>query len=101
MGDSFKNFAKAKENSIHCYLLFTDPVILSEEAIRLVRHDLPLVNPCSPFPNTFFSFTCPEMCFKEHLLRDFPSDQSEADWLQFPGLFFWPFAKMGATIAFF
>lgn len=94
MGDSVEKFAKAKVNYTHCYLLLTDPVILSGEAIRLNRHALPLVNPCSLFPITFFSFTCPEMCFK-NLLHNFPRDQNEADWLQFPGLFFWPFLVIG------
>lgn len=64
MGDTVANFAKAKVNYIHCYLLLPDPVILTEEAIRLVRHDLPLVNSCLLFPVTTFSFMCPEMYIK-------------------------------------
>jgi len=40
-------------------LLFTNSVLFN--AVRLLRHDLPLVKPCWLFPVTTF-FTCPETC---------------------------------------
>lgn len=64
VADNVENFSKAKVNDMHYYLLLTDSVILTEDAIRLVKHDLPLVNRCSLLPVSTFSFTCPKMCFK-------------------------------------
>lgn len=44
VADNVENFSKAKVNDMHYYLLLTGSVILLEDAIRLVKHDLPLVN---------------------------------------------------------
>lgn len=47
-------------------------------AIRLVRHDISLVNPCCLFPITIFSFTCPEICFKRTHSMVLPMGSSES-----------------------
>lgn len=47
-------------------------------AIRLVRHDTSLVNPCCLFPITIFSFTCPEICFKRTHSMVLPMGSSES-----------------------
>lgn len=52
--DSVKDLADVKVNNMYCSPLIIKP-------IRLVRHNLPLMNPCRLFPVTFLSFVFLEM----------------------------------------
>lgn len=63
----------------------TNPVSQPSDLMTLVRHDEPFVKLCCLFPNTVFSFMCPEMCSKRTC--------SIIRWvcLAFRLFYFWPF----------
>lgn len=48
LGDSMKNIIQLKLNNIHCSPSSTKAVISLYKVIRMVKHNFPYINPCSP-----------------------------------------------------
>lgn len=79
---------------------FTAPSgFLTQWAVRLVWHGLPLVNPCWLFPTTF-SFLCPETCSKRTRSMIFLGTDVRVTGLWSPGSSFQAFLKMATMFAF-
>lgn len=84
----------------------TEPIISSQNSVRLVKYNLPLLNLCWLLPVTFLPLTHLEMSSKR--ICDHPGNPSWSSWksrwhwppvaLQY---FFLPFMTMGMTFAFF
>lgn len=67
-------------------------------AIILVKHDLPLVNPCCLFSVTFFSIIRPKMTSKRIFSVIFWGTELRLSGLHFSGASFWPFVEDGYNI---
>lgn len=76
---------------------FTAPSgFLTQWAVRLIRHSLPLVRPWWLFPTTLFP-VCRNM---EDSLDDFSRDWRESDWNVVSWIVLLAFLKMGTVFAF-
>lgn len=73
----------------------TETVISLQKAVRLVRHDQPLINPCWLVPVIVLSFICPETASKRTQLIIF----FRPKWPLVSWVFFLLFSKMGAIFA--
>jgi len=107
MGDSVKSLAKVKVRYIHCSPLTYPachvpgtmyPVMTSQRATRLVKHDFPLVNPCWLLLTIFLLGDD----IQNKLFYQLPRHGCEADWpVVFQLLLLASFLKSGVTVVFF
>lgn len=79
---------------------FPEPVISSQKAIRLIRHDQPLVNAQKLLPVTFSSISCMEMVLKMiHCITSLRTEVRLTS-LRFPKTSSLTFLKLGWTYVF-
>jgi len=99
VGDGVKCFTKIRTDHIYCFPIICPPANVFKMAVRLVKHDFPLVKPCWLPLMTLLSLICLEKAPRTSCSITFPGREVRLTSLCLPGSSSLPFLKAGGTFA--